>query len=187
MKYEIAPDVYEGNIVNRFVLGVAGESPFIVFGVNPNTADDQKPDHTVTKVMGFAERFHCKGWIMFNLFPLRKADPLDLPTGLDMALHKTNLDYISKVLSEFPNAMLCAAWGTHITSKKYLHACLKEIRDVAKGQWKSIGPPTQDGHPKHPSRLSYKLGLQNFDIDNYLRDPCAFKSLAQKLLVRTTL
>ena len=52
------PDIYHRNTNNscRYALGISGKNPLFVVGLNPSTADDQKPDQTIKKVMGFAQR-----------------------------------------------------------------------------------------------------------------------------------
>ena len=72
MRYEKEPDIYEGDENNRFVLGLKGKNPFIVFGVNPSTADKKNSDRTISKVIRFAKRYKCDGWIMLNVYPQRK-------------------------------------------------------------------------------------------------------------------
>ena len=51
-------DIYKVNDDNslRFVLGTKGLKPLIVLGLNPSTADDCKPDLTISKIIGFANR-----------------------------------------------------------------------------------------------------------------------------------
>jgi hypothetical protein len=171
MRYEKFPDKNYGDENNRFALLVKGKKPLIVFGVNPSTADDRTPDKTIMRVINFAKQYDCDGWIMLNIYAQRSTNPSKLhkEKEFDPNLHSRNMTQIKEILIEFPNHVLCAAWGTSINKRKYLRNCLKEISQSVDGNWKTIGIVTKHGHPKHPSRLAKNLDLQSFDIKEYLR------------------
>ena len=40
-----------------------------VIGINPSTANEEKPDRTIGRVMGFAEENGFDGFAMINLYP----------------------------------------------------------------------------------------------------------------------
>ena len=171
MQYKVTPDIYKWNDGARFVLGLRGEKPLIVFGINPSFADNLNPDRTINKVIRFAHKNNFEGWIMLNIYPLRDKNPKNLRSQFDEKLHRENIKCISEVLFDYPNADICAAWGVNINIRPYLKECLREIcrpNEMSGRSWKSIGPLSKDGHPKHPLYLSSSLSLMDFDIQSYL-------------------
>ncbi|MFB0967078.1 MAG: hypothetical protein QMB15_06450, partial [Cloacibacterium sp.] len=60
----------------------------------------------------------------------------------------------------------------NISSRKYLKSCLEQIFIISKNhdfKWLHLGNLTKEGHPRHPSRTSYSVKLNNFDIEKYLK------------------
>ena len=53
----------------RFVLGKYGNSPLIVFGINPSIASIEKNDNTISIVEHIADIKQCDGYLMFNIYP----------------------------------------------------------------------------------------------------------------------
>ena len=171
MKY--SPIIYENTDDNssRFVLGNIGENPLCVVGLNPSTADDKEPDHTMKKVMGFATCNGYDSFIMFNLYPLRSTNPQKLSKERVLALSSQNIKHIRKILESLKAVNLLAAWGETITVKSYLLDCLHEINDSLSGlniNWLKIGDLTTSNHPRHPSRAGYDNKLTKFNITAYL-------------------
>lgn len=173
MKYEI--DIYKIDEDNkhRFALGSLSEKTLFVFGVNPSTADDKKPDKTIKKVMGFAERKGYKSFVMFNLYPQRATNPNDLPNEMDRIMMDKNLEVISCILSLKKEADVLLAWGGLIYSRAYLSLCLKEIYQSIKGSslnFYRIGGFLKSGQPRHPLYAGYQHEFQLVDMDKYLQE-----------------
>ena len=171
MKYEI--DLYETDEGNqsRFALGKTGNNPLIAVGLNPSTADDQKPDQSISKLIGFATRNGFDGFVMLNLYPQRTPYPEKIHRRRHSTLHIENLQHIGAVLEQQKALHVLAAWGSIIHVRPWLGQCLKDINTLAQAsgaQWMQIGTGTAAGHPRHPSRASYRLSLCNFDISAYL-------------------
>ena len=151
----------------RYSLERKGKRMLYVFGVNPSTATDKKPDRTMQKVLGFVERNGFDGFAMMNLYPLRSTNPYALSKVMDEELHQRNLAEIKKVMSNSRNPVVLLAFGDAIGAAPYLKKCLKDIVTILQPlcpQWKQIGPPTKFGNPRHPSRAAYSLGIHDFDI-----------------------
>ena len=166
-------DIYRISATNtqRFALGKKGKRMLVGLGLNPSTADDQKPDMTISKVMGLASRNGFDGFVMVNLYPLRKTFPHELPKRKNNAHHLQNLQEIQQILADQSEISILAAWGNPITERPYLKKCLKDIYETLSDQrvnWLQVGSLTKAGHPRHPSRVAYALGLQTFDIQQYL-------------------
>lgn len=163
--------IYEQSADNsaRFVLGTVGENPLVCVGVNPSTAAPGTPDHTVSKVMGFASRNGFDSWVMLNLYPQRSTDPKGMHLASDPVLKAENERHIAEFIDGRPLTML-AAWGGLIETRPYMSQMLDGIVSVADASdcdWASIGGLLASGHPRHPSRASYDRSLQSFDVREY--------------------
>ena len=94
--------VAQEDIETRYVLGEAGVKPLICIGVNPSTAMPNKLDRTLTRVKDIAINNGYDGWIMLNVYPLRKTNPDELPQTSYKDICKRNIDEIQKVLDSYP-------------------------------------------------------------------------------------
>lgn len=164
--------IAEGN--HRFALEQPGERVLIVIGVNPSTADENKPDPTMQSVLRFVNDGGYDGFVMLNLSSERCVDPRNLSSVLDEKMHKENLRVVSQIGEKYPDADILLAFGNNIDRRMYLRYCFFEIyRKLSSHQrWLSIGGDeyvTKYGHPRHPLYASLKLGLHKFDIANYTR------------------
>lgn len=170
ISYEINIYPNSNNNNERYILGKLGKKPLIIIGLNPSIANDKEPDMTMKKIIGFAERNNYDSFIMLNLYPQRTTQPKNLHKILNSNLHKTNVNHIIELLSSYNNATILAAWGEKILIRPFLKNCLVEIvssTSSLKVKWLKIGDLTKNGHPRHPSRVSYELGLTDFDILEY--------------------
>ncbi len=166
-------DIYKNNDDNslRFVLGTKGLKPLIALGLNPSTADDSKPDMTIAKIIGFASRNQYDSFIMLNLYPQRTTFPYNLDIDMNDSIHNTNIKAILDTFSGFSEINILAAWGEPIKIRSYLKQCLSDIYNsinAVKIDWWRIGEMTIGGHPRHPSRAAYDLGLKHMDIKQYI-------------------
>ena len=80
---------------HRFALEQPGERVLIVIGVNPSTADENKPDPTMQSVLRFLNSSGYDGFVMLNLSSERCTWPNDLATSIDMDMHKRNMEVVS--------------------------------------------------------------------------------------------
>ena len=169
MKYEnIIMDGDETAV--RFSLVKPGKRQLVVLGVNPSRATDTKPDPTMTKVMGFAERNGFDGFVMLNLYPQRSTDLNGLHEMPDADLCRRNLQAIREAIAGMERPTVLVAFGNAIGKRAYLKTCLRDIVALLlplHPQWKQIGQPTASGNPRHPSRAGY-VELADFDMDAYL-------------------
>ena len=55
----------------RYLLKKEGKRVLYVIGINPSTANEEMPDRTIVRVMGFAEDNGFDGFAMINLYPQR--------------------------------------------------------------------------------------------------------------------
>lgn len=132
-----------------------GHANCVMFiGLNPSTADEETNDTTISKCIGFAKKWGYGGLYMLNLFAFRTTYPSELlqqtdPVGPDndqaFGYYRTRV------------GLVVAAWGS-VSTKLRVH--LQYSRRIAEVT-EAIGKPmtclgkTQDGSPRHPSRLGY--------------------------------
>jgi hypothetical protein len=157
---------------SRYILGKSGTRIIFVIGLNPSTATNEKYDVTVAKVEKAALNNGYSGFVMANLCPLRRTHPNDLPKDYNRSLFYNNLRMIKKLASSESQPTFWAAWGGDITLRSYLIEAFIRLIGVAesiKGRWVHYGELRKDGHPRHPSRLSYKWKFNDFDATAYRR------------------
>ena len=171
-----------GDAEVRYALIQKGNRMLFVVGLNPSTADTEKPDPTMQSVMRIAEYNGYDGFVMINLYPKRATAPKDLPQACDPVLHRNNLEYIKKVLVELVpfdvrkgtsqegDVDVWLAYGNNIDRRDYLLECLRDIIKVFEPhhpRWYHINSLTGKGHPRHP--LYQKVGyLKNYQITESL-------------------
>ena len=154
----------------RFVLGVRGRRNLIVVGLNPSTATRDKSDITASKVRTVAATNGYDGFAIINLYPRRATDPAQLPQRKYTPLFEQNIDWIASLIAREEKPQLWAAWGGDITRRNYLKEAFVRIDRLLtqhNGQWLHYGSLRKDGHPRHPSRLSYRWQFSPFDAQSY--------------------
>ncbi|MCB0736747.1 MAG: DUF1643 domain-containing protein [Bacteroidetes bacterium] len=172
---EYQPNIYLTNQTDtyRYALGMEGKKMLAVMGLNPSKANLHKPDTTLRKVLGFAERNGYNGFIMLNICAKRETFPNNLPKHLNQSLHQKNLNTIKTVLAKHAVKEIWAAWGNIIEVRPYLKQALNDIFQMTytstECNWIQLGELTKGGHPRHPSRAGYELSFLEFNIENYLK------------------
>lgn len=142
-----------GDEYARFALTQEGERTLFVIGLNPSTADAQKPDPTMQSVLRIAAYNGFDGFIMLNLYPFRASQPYNLPKEFDKELHEKNLQIISELLKGRENIAVWLAFGANITKREYLKQCFDDIVKVMmpyNPKWYYINNLTKEGYPPHP-------------------------------------
>jgi len=137
----------------------------IFIGLNPSTADEQKPDPTVRRCINYALRWSCGSLIMLNLFAYRATDPRDMkaaanPEGDD------NDHWIVNCIHNHPAAIVVAGWGVHGTYRNRAN----EVREMLRrhGLYSRVRALTitAAGEPGHPLYLRADLlPIYNLDGD----------------------
>lgn len=170
INYEIG--IYKTSNDNklRFVLGKNGENTLVVIGLNPSKANEETPDHTMRKVMGFAGGSGYDSFIMLNLYPQRSTDKNLMDLEINDDYHQANLQAIEEVLKDKKNINVLVAFGNDILLRKYLKQCFMDIVTIvekSKANWLQIGDLTKAGHPRHPSLAAWQ-DLNKMDMNEYL-------------------
>lgn len=130
-------------------------------GLNPSTADAEKDDPTIRKMMGFARKWQHGGIVVCNLFACRSTDPAGIksfedPVGPEnFRSIRTNAHHAGKVI---------CCWGNHGSYKGMDRQVYQnDLAMVPQSHCLCLGY-TKAGHPKHPGRIAYATPLQKFTI-----------------------
>ena len=137
----------------RYALVQEGKRTLFVVGLNPSTADTNKPDPTMQSVLRIAEHNGFDGFIMINLYPYRATQPYDLPENRDESLHERNIQKIRELLEGRSNVEVWLAFGANANRRNYLIPCFNDIVKVFEPynpKWYYINNLTKDGFPPHP-------------------------------------
>ena len=160
--------IHEEEIQSRYVLGEEGNNPLICIGINPSTAKPNDLDPTLSKIKKYSEKSNkYDGWIMLNIYPLRKTDPNKLPKKINRSIHKKNIMEIKKIIRKYPKSDILCAWGTPIEKRGYLKNCLIDILNEIKNKELKMLALTKMGHPRHPLYCKIPSNIEIFDIKNY--------------------
>ncbi|GAB2027871.1 DUF1643 domain-containing protein [Lactovum odontotermitis] len=164
--------IYEKNSDNtsRYILGVAGEKPLFVFGINPSTARPNHLDPTLRKVKSFAINHGYDSWQMLNVYPVRMTDPKGLPKVLSGAEHARNIKSILKALSAYNSLDVWAAFGNGILERDDLISYWKDIvihLSDLEINWLAT-TVNKTGAPRHPLYESANKPLLPFDMKKFI-------------------
>jgi len=169
--------IYDGSKKERYSLGIKGKNPLFCIGINPNTASPNNYDNTIKKLISIVEKnkINYDSWVMLNIYPQRATDPnnLDIEINFNKRIHLKNIKIMNRYIKNDSN-ILCS-WGTLIDDNKrpYLKNCLKSIYELLSKKnikYFHIDELTKDGHPKHILFARTDNGLNNFEIDKYIKN-----------------
>ncbi len=122
--------------------------------VNPSTADAEKDDPTIRKVIGFSRKLGAARVVVGNLFAFRATDIKELRTAAD-PVGPENDRHLWHMMAEADQIVV--AWGPCAKLPKPLRERWREVVSAAE----LLGPPpvcigtAGDGHPLHPLMPSY--------------------------------
>ena len=152
----------------RYALGVSGERPLLVIGLNPSTATQEKADPTVARVRKVAALHGYDGFVMLNLYPVRATDYRTLPTSVNRVAFGRNLRAIEGILTQTKEPRIWATWGQSVVHHWYfLRSRDQLVERLAKYDpvWLRLGDLTSTGHPRHASRLAYSWRLVPYEVE----------------------
>lgn len=123
--------------------------PLVMFiGLNPSSADENEPDPTITRVMGFAKAWGYGGVYMMNCYPLVSTKPEALQDFIDTPFHDIeDLENAKRILDVSRRCKaIVFAWGA-----------FKIVKDSGRDKMFSNRFPdaialilNKDGSPRHP-------------------------------------
>jgi len=138
------------------------QRPSVMFVMlNPSKADVFIDDTTITKCIGFAQRWEFGGLIVVNLYAFRATLPSDLWRSPYDPRGPENDKYISLLASK-PARVVCA-WGNHAYRDRAdsVTRLLLQTRSgvFLPNELYCLGK-TNSGAPRHPVRLPYNTQLE---------------------------
>lgn len=172
-------DIFQYDKVNeneeyRYLLGNKGSNPLYCIGMNPSTAKQKEFDQTVLKVFGLALIHGYDSCIMMNLLPIMETDSSLVSSENKKKFLDKN---INQIIDTVDNDIL-ACWGDNIDRNSDMKESFIRIYNSIKEKdinWlcienqKGDSLMTQNGNPRHPSRVNYFRELKCFDIHDYFQ------------------
>lgn len=159
----ISDAVFSECLLFRYSLRrIWGEGPrLMVVMLNPSTADANKNDPTITRVIERAKRQGFAGVIVCNLYAFRATKPVNLEyrwARMHEIIGKGNDQAIRETMHECSTALV--AWGSH-------KLCAKRDRAVLEILYERFGfvymlEATKMGFPKHPLHVAYARTFQPY-------------------------
>lgn len=136
---------------------------FVLFvGLNPSTANEVENDTTISKCVGFANKWGFGGIYMLNLLSFCATQPERMLSASDPVGPENDSTF--NLYSSKSN-LIVAAWGGSVPMRERVRLNLNtRIDNVLRNintEVRCLGK-TQDGSPKHPSRISYDTPLEVF-------------------------
>ncbi|API59492.1 hypothetical protein BSL82_09385 [Tardibacter chloracetimidivorans] len=143
---------------------VFGDFSTAVIMVNPSTADAERDDATIRKLIGFRNRYGWGNLIVGNLFAYRATDVRELARVSDPAGLPDNDLHLMRMFREAQQIVV--AWGPISKQPAYHRGRFRKVLDLIDGGKPvfSIGAPAKDGHPCHPLMLPYSRQLQPWSL-----------------------
>ncbi len=138
---------------------IGGELTAVVCMLNPSKAGAVVGDMTVTKLIGFAGPLNLARFIVVNAAALISTDPNELSTA-DDPIGPKNDEHIELALAQADLVIVAWGGGIELLAKARREHVLALLR--SRGHELMCFGTTQDGHPKHPSRLAYSTPLVRF-------------------------
>lgn len=134
-------------------LGSGGTVAFIM--LNPSSATAARPDRTVIRVHGYAERWGFGRLVIVNLFAFCATDPRDMEPSAD-SVRQLNGRFLFGAATS--SDLVVAAWGNHGgTRSKRVARKLREL-----GVDLHCLKVNATGQPAHPVRLPKALEPQSW-------------------------
>jgi hypothetical protein len=115
-------------------------------GMNPSTADVDVDDPTVSREVGFTDRWGYRSYLKVNVSSYRATNPRDLPAD-GSACPRSNLDGI--IMNAPRMALVVLAWGVPPKPLRASAATLLHELRRRKVPLFCLGT-TREGHPRHP-------------------------------------
>jgi hypothetical protein len=134
----------------------APANPVCFMMLNPSTANEFKPDPTVTRCMGFARLWGHSDLYVYNLFGWRSRDPDELLSANDPIGPENDL-VLRSIPPQWP--IICA-WGSH----KAVKARLPRVLELLAGRELLCLRMTKSGSCEHPLYLPASLRPQPWKV-----------------------
>lgn len=146
--------------VYRYTLGrrwadAGGEVCFCL--LNPSTADARVLDPTLTRCLGFAQRWGYASMTVVNIFALRSTDPAGL-YDTDDPVGPRNDAAIRRSASRADRVVV--GWGNHGDLHARGAIVASMLHEICEPMCWDV---TKPGHPKHPLYLRSDQPIDHYD------------------------
>lgn len=128
-------------------------------GLNPSTADAQKDDPTIRRLIAFTEALGYQGFRIFNLCAYVSTDPKQVP---DSAWNDDNNIITLATMARSSTDIIVACWGNHPEIP-----AAKIVKDHIIARYQNrifCFGLTKAGNPKHPLYLPANTKLIAYSI-----------------------
>ncbi|MCW1927365.1 DUF1643 domain-containing protein [Bhargavaea beijingensis] len=149
--------IFDPSEKHRYRLSVSWEENLpscLYIMLNPSTADAIKPDPTLRKCVGFAERNGFGSLEVLNLYSYRATKPADLWKSGELR-HPDNDIHLKEAISGADKIIV--SWGIHGRRNRRYQDILEYIQEAGKVPY-CLGK-TKCGMPRHPLMLAYATQL----------------------------
>ncbi len=133
--------------------------------LNPSTADGEVDDATVTRCIGFAQRWGYDALHIVNLFAYRTRWPYELCEAADPVGSQTDALIEASGYSCPITVAAWGGWGSHPQTAARATRAL-EILSAVKNHTVMALHINADGSPRHPLYVSYRAALVPYTIDH---------------------
>jgi len=132
------------------------KDPIIFIMLNPSTADHIDNDPTITRCIGFANKWFRSALIVGNLYAFRATNPKELWKASD-PVGPENDFHLSEMMKRTKD--IVCAWGNNAKSKR-----VYEFLDIAHNAGARLWclSITKQGQPQHPLFVKADTGLIEF-------------------------
>lgn len=157
---ESGPAVFSDDRVYRYTLTRAWNPalPTAMFiGLNPSTADENRLDRTLRRVIDFVTREGCGALVMANLFAFRSKDPHQMKRAPD-PIGPQNDAWLARLLAS--SELVVCGWGIHGAFRQRSTDVRMLLRS-ASSKARCLGL-TATGEPLHPLYLKATTPLIPF-------------------------
>jgi hypothetical protein len=127
--------------------------------LNPSTADETKPDPTITRCGGFARSWGFPWFDVANLFAWRSTEPRALLDVEDPVGAENDRAILELAIAA---ELIVCAWGTHLFLKRILPDRAAHVLRMLRRRGRELHHLglNKDGAPKHPLYLPASLQPQ---------------------------
>ncbi len=150
----------------RYVLGTKGKNTLCCLGINPSTAEPNKPDATIRSVRRIAENNGYDSFIMFNVYPVRSTIFEKLSQEDNKLYNERNIKEILNVIRKLPRPVnIWLAYGNLIDKRNYMRKSFNNLKtelDKFNCEYWCCGL-TKNKNPKHPLYLKGTTKLQKYN------------------------
>ena len=141
-----------------------GKAPYMtIIMLNPSTADSEKDDATIRKLLTLAAGNDYSGIRVYNAYAYRATDPVEIWALLQdqlahVAVGPHNKHYLQRA---FRQKDVVLAWGNHV-GREWAFKIVRAARHPKYGCRLHCFGQNKNGSPKHPLYLKNDTKLQPY-------------------------